>query len=56
VAPLTVGSLFTLVDEEMQSTFVVARWHGVGMRLFDGGGGANSRFLTGLGARFGMTK
>jgi hypothetical protein len=29
--PLTVGFLFTLVWDEMQRTFVVSRWHGVGM-------------------------
>jgi hypothetical protein len=28
---LTVGFLFTLVGEEMQSTFVVATWHGAGV-------------------------
>jgi hypothetical protein len=31
VAPFTVGLLFTLVREEMQRTFVVVRWHEVGM-------------------------
>ena len=46
--PLIVGVLFTLVGEGMPRLFR----GGVGARE---SGAAKSRFLTGLGARFGMT-
>ena len=53
--PLTVGVLFTLVRKEMQSTFVVARWHGVRMGVL--GCGRDSRFLlSSLRSGVGMTK